>query len=340
MSKLTTLILLACWLPCAASWVGGSYGCGGSGQVSLGASESPNQRVVYYLDDHLGNANLLVDANGNVLREEGRYPYGLDRKIEGSAPADYVYTGKELDEETGLVYFGGRYYVPELGRWASPDNYFIENPTVTGDKPLSSNLYAYVRNNPTTYIDPKGEIDSSAFRENRLAYHDQYRDNFAPKSPEEQMLQTSVGAGLVTLIAAPVVLHAGVAIAPYAASAELAAGRAAYTVSNIVAEKAAAGVGYAVAVGDEAATLLMTTASDVATQGVTGYALTHPEGVRAFGEGVFVGFSSNEGESYVVPTNSASEYMFNVAGEKVGSAMRQISGEVIDIYNQEVVNAK
>jgi RHS repeat-associated protein len=122
----------------------------------------PQPGVVYYIDDHLGNAHLLTDSQGNVLREENRYPFGAERGSIGDAQADYAYTGKEYDAETGLVYFGGRYYSPALGRWITPDPYFLEmKPMAAVEKALSANFYAYVKNNPVSLIDLIGLVEGS-----------------------------------------------------------------------------------------------------------------------------------------------------------------------------------
>ncbi|HEX6880043.1 MAG TPA: RHS repeat-associated core domain-containing protein, partial [Terriglobales bacterium] len=55
------------------------------------------------------------------------------------------FTGKERDTETGLDYFGARYYASNMGRWMSPDD--VRNDSNVAD-PQSWNLYSYVRNNP------------------------------------------------------------------------------------------------------------------------------------------------------------------------------------------------
>lgn len=62
-------------------------------------------------------------------------------------------TGKERDAETGLDYFGARYFSGAMGRFTSPDRPFVDQ--VTGD-PQSWNLYSYVRNNPLRHRDPTG----------------------------------------------------------------------------------------------------------------------------------------------------------------------------------------
>jgi RHS repeat-associated protein len=63
----------------------------------------------------------------------------------------FEYAGKERDLETGLDYFGARYYGSALGRFTSPD-------PLGGSllDPQTLNRYAYVRNNPLTLTDPTG----------------------------------------------------------------------------------------------------------------------------------------------------------------------------------------
>ena len=164
-------------------------GCGGSGPASPSIS-GPQPGVIYYIDDHLGNSHLVTDSLGNVLHEESRYPYGLERssqpqsQSESDVVVDYVYTGKEYDSETGLIYFGGRYYAPELGRWITPDPLFLEKePKKAVEMPLSSNLYAYVRNNPMTYVDETGNLEGYTFELNQRDHGEQYRTCLLYTSP-------------------------------------------------------------------------------------------------------------------------------------------------------------
>jgi RHS repeat-associated protein len=60
----------------------------------------------------------------------------------------YLYTGREFDTATGLQYNRNRWYDPATGRWINQDPIGI----AAGD----GNLYRYVGNSPTNWIDPDG----------------------------------------------------------------------------------------------------------------------------------------------------------------------------------------
>ena len=112
---------------------------------------SPTSYLRYQLDDHLGSARVEVDGSAALLTYEEYHPYGTtafraSAGASGFAPKRYRYTGKERDEETGLYYYGARYYPPWLARWTACDS--------SGADGL--NRYAYVRCNPITFNDPDG----------------------------------------------------------------------------------------------------------------------------------------------------------------------------------------
>jgi RHS repeat-associated protein len=65
-------------------------------------------------------------------------------------PTDRLFTGQRLDD-TGLYYYGARYYDPQIGRFISPDT-LVHNFA----NPQSFNRYSYCLNNPLKYIDPTG----------------------------------------------------------------------------------------------------------------------------------------------------------------------------------------
>lgn len=107
--------------------------------------------IRYQYTNHLGSAALETDANGNLISYEEYHPYGTtaySTYVNASyAVKRYRFTNKERDDETGLYYFGVRYYAAWLGRWTSSDpGGFIDG----------LNLYRYVRNNPVNLTDPTG----------------------------------------------------------------------------------------------------------------------------------------------------------------------------------------
>jgi RHS repeat-associated protein len=71
-------------------------------------------------------------------------------------------TGKERDAETGLDYFGARYFSGAQGRFTSPDPKVLTARHLTS--PQKWNKYAYVQNNPLAMVDPNGEDDYYIFR--------------------------------------------------------------------------------------------------------------------------------------------------------------------------------
>ena len=108
-------------------------------------------RVSYYLNNHLGSADVIVDEKGSVTDKVRYYPYG-EYRTQPNAQR-HTYTGKERDEATEQYYYEARYYNPFIRRFTQAD-------TVTPNlyDPQSLNRYAYARNNPNVYNDPSGHI--------------------------------------------------------------------------------------------------------------------------------------------------------------------------------------
>ena len=126
----------------------------------------------FYHGDHLGSSNMITDAYGVVYQHLEYFPYGETWIEEGGSyggnTPGYKFTGKELDPETGLYYYGARYYDPVLSRWISADP-ILAKYLPTGDKekdkklpsggvftPINNNLYHYAGLNPVKYVDPDG----------------------------------------------------------------------------------------------------------------------------------------------------------------------------------------
>ena len=104
--------------------------------------------------DVSGNVTSLI-YNGS-LYEHYRYSAFGERKIYSSSESEknasqinnpWQFSSKRIDEETGYIYYGRRYYSPTLGRWITPDpKGFIDG----------LNLYAFVSNNPLINLDLYG----------------------------------------------------------------------------------------------------------------------------------------------------------------------------------------
>jgi RHS repeat-associated protein len=98
----------------------------------------------YYLQDHLGSTVALTDAAGAVAERQQYQTLGASS---GSALTRYGFTGRELDETTGLMYYRARWYDPQQGRFITEDPVGFAG---------GMNFYAYVRNNPLNATDPSG----------------------------------------------------------------------------------------------------------------------------------------------------------------------------------------
>ena len=104
----------------------------------------------FYHPDHLGSSNFITNLEGEVVQHIEYVPFGEvfieERNNVWNTP--YLFNAKEFDEETGMYYYGARYYEPRLSLWMSTDPYDEDFPNITS--------YAYCNNNPIILTDPDG----------------------------------------------------------------------------------------------------------------------------------------------------------------------------------------
>jgi RHS repeat-associated protein len=106
----------------------------------------------FYHSDHLGSTSYITDASGNAIQYVSYMPFG-ETFIEEHTSYDspYKFNGKEMDAETGLYYYGARYYDPRMSMFYGVDP--------LADKYCSISPYIYCSNNPIRRIDPDGRHD-------------------------------------------------------------------------------------------------------------------------------------------------------------------------------------
>ncbi len=106
----------------------------------------------YYHSDHLGSASYITNLDGEVVQHIEYVPFGEvfleERNNTWNTP--FLFNGKELDEETGLYYYGARYYNPRISLWYGVDPLAEKYPVMSP--------YAYCFNHPINYRDPDGKL--------------------------------------------------------------------------------------------------------------------------------------------------------------------------------------
>jgi RHS repeat-associated protein len=111
----------------------------------------------------LGSTSLITNLDGDLVQHVEYTPFGEvfieERNNTWNTP--YLFNAKELDEETGLIYFGMRYYDPHTSIWLSSDPLAEQAP---GWSP-----YRFGFNNPVRFLDPIGlfetETEAETYRQ-------------------------------------------------------------------------------------------------------------------------------------------------------------------------------
>ena len=109
-----------------------------------------------------GNSGTTEESYSQELTDTYVYDaYGNLLKQTGDTDNDYLYTGEQYNETTGLYYLRARYLSPETGTFVSMDSY-----AGTLDNPVSLHKYLYANANPVMYVDPSGNF---SFMESAVA---------------------------------------------------------------------------------------------------------------------------------------------------------------------------
>jgi RHS repeat-associated protein len=133
---------------------GGGFCCDDAPGLRAGAigngNDNPEIYQYYYHSDHLGSTSLITNLDGEVVQHVEYVPFGEvfieERNNRWNTP--YLFNAKELDEETGLYYYGARYYDSRTSIWLGVDPMWEKYPGISS--------YAYCMNNSIRYTDPDG----------------------------------------------------------------------------------------------------------------------------------------------------------------------------------------
>ncbi|WP_162473322.1 toxin TcdB middle/N-terminal domain-containing protein [Treponema sp. OMZ 838] len=170
-----------------------------------GDNAEQREKRYYYHSDHLGSAQFVTDWRGKQYEHIEYTPYGelwIEEVAAGLDKLPFRFTGKEMDEETGLYYYGARYLDPKYSRWLSGDPALGDYVPAAGTDPsklagmggvyntVNLHLYHYAGNNPVKFLDPTGLYDE----EN--GYTKQEIKDFKNMSVKDQLayLKSEVGS--------------------------------------------------------------------------------------------------------------------------------------------------
>jgi RHS repeat-associated protein len=158
----------------------------GNERVASIVISDDDPRTYFYHSDHLQSAQYISDTSGAVYQHIEYLPFGepwMEETAGSDATPGFRFTGKEFDPETGLYYFGARYYDPRTALWVSPDpilaSYLDGAPNGGVYSPVNLGLYTYSFNSPVRLRDPDGRcpvadaaICAEGLGDKSLAYSD------------------------------------------------------------------------------------------------------------------------------------------------------------------------
>ena len=106
----------------------------------------------FYHGDHISSVVLVTDKKAKVVQQFAYMPFGELLVDNSTVDLDYRFSAKETDRESGLGYFGARYYDNTSAMWLGVDPLW--------EKYAGMNPYNYCAGNPVNRVDPSGMTDS------------------------------------------------------------------------------------------------------------------------------------------------------------------------------------
>jgi RHS repeat-associated protein len=107
-------------------------------------ASTPTHAVYYYINDHLGTTQTVIDKQGQIVWKAEYMPFGKAEVVSETITNNFRFPGQYNDRETEINYNYHRYYNPVIGKYLVPD------PLGFGG---GINLFSYVWANPITYFD-------------------------------------------------------------------------------------------------------------------------------------------------------------------------------------------
>ncbi len=152
--------------------------------------DDPEAVIYYYHPDHLGSNTFVTDMVGLPYQMFVNLPFGetmAEQTSTGYFQNVYKFNGKELDKETGLYYYGARYYDPRGSLWLSVDPMAHLRSWVSP--------YSYCQNNPIGRVDPDGALDTwYVDGDNNVIMHTNDGSNDVVRIPDNKVADFKVNA--------------------------------------------------------------------------------------------------------------------------------------------------
>ncbi len=188
----------------------------GNGNGNNTSTDVYEEDQYFFHPDHLGSSSYVTDADGEIFQHLEYFPFGetFVEEHSNTQRTPYLFTAKELDEETGLYYFGARYYDPRTSVWQSPDPILAKYLPTPGESasrlagmggvftPVNLNLYAYSHNRPVIMMDPDGRlpiipviIGAIWLADKAYAAYEGYQDYKAIQSGEKTLSEVAIERG-------------------------------------------------------------------------------------------------------------------------------------------------